>query len=320
MPADNRTTRGPWTLLVFLLLATGARAQQITQYTQYVFNHFSVNPAVAGSKDCIDVRLGFRKQWVGFPGAPTTGWASIHGAIRQKSKPYMKNRHGVGMWIEADENGVLGYTIFNLAYAYHVQMAKDNFISMGFFAGVNQFKIDQGEINAVDPTDPLLASKGSVIVVPNISPGIWMYSKHGWAGLSIHQALGNRIPDVGENSRLTRHFQFSAGRRVRMNKTLAFVPSTLMKLSPGSPLAIDATAMIEYRRKLGLGITYRNQDAVAFMIKLPFFKYFTLGYSYDITTSRLRVASSNTHELILAIYPCGADEPSKNIVRCPVFE
>ena len=61
-----------------------AGAQQIAQYTQYVFNHFSVNPAVAGSKDCLDVRLGFRKQWIGFPGAPTTGWASLHGYIRPK--------------------------------------------------------------------------------------------------------------------------------------------------------------------------------------------------------------------------------------------
>ena len=49
-------------------------------------------------------------------------------------------------------------------------------------------------------------------------------------------------------------------------------------------------------------------------------KFFTLGYSYDITTSSLRVASSNTHELILAIYPCAPNDPSKAIVRCPVFE
>ncbi|MBK8615138.1 MAG: type IX secretion system membrane protein PorP/SprF [Flavobacteriales bacterium] len=67
-----------------LLLLAPARAQQIAQYTQYVFNQFSVNPAVAGSKDCLDVRLGFRQQWVGFPGAPVTAWASLHGATAQR--------------------------------------------------------------------------------------------------------------------------------------------------------------------------------------------------------------------------------------------
>jgi hypothetical protein len=56
------------------------------------------------------------------------------------------------------------------------------------------------------------------------------------------------------------------------------------------------------------------------MLKVPFLSYFSFGYSYDVTTSKLRVASSNTHEFILAIYPCKAEDPNKTIVRCPVFE
>ncbi len=309
------------TALLFLCCcALVSRAQQIPQYTQYVFNHFSVNPAVAGSKDCLDVRLGYRQQWVGFPGAPTTGWASLHGSIRPKNKPYIKNRHGFGAFIEADETGPLGYTLFYLAYAYHVQMAKDYYLSMGFFAGVKQQKIDLGAVKVIDPGDPLLANDGSVIVAPEVWPGVWLYSKNGWAGLSMPQVLGNRIKDVGENSRLTRHFLASAGRRIRLNKRMGLVPSTLLKFSPASPLAFDLNMMLEYKRKLGIGLSYRNQDAVAFMLKVPFLKFFTLGYSYDVNTSRLRVANANTHEVILAIYPCGGDDPSKAIVRCPVFE
>jgi type IX secretion system PorP/SprF family membrane protein len=307
-------------LLLLPLLVARARGQQISQYTQYVFNQFSVNPAVAGSKDCLDVRLGFRKQWVGFPGAPTTGWASLHGSIRPKGKPFVKNRHGIGSFIESDETGALGYTHFYLAYAYHVQMAKDYFVSMGFFAGVKQQKLDLGEVDAIDASDPLLANDGSVIVYPEVWPGVWLYSKNGWAGLSINQALGNKVKDMGENTRLTRHFLASGGRRIRINRTMALVPSTMLKFSPKSPVALDLNVSLEYRRKLGLGVSYRNQDAVAFMLKIPFLKYFTLGYSYDVTTSRLRLASSNTHEVILAIYPCGNDDPAKNIVRCPVFE
>lgn len=308
------------TLLLFLFAAMVARPQQVSQYTQYVFNYFSINPAVAGSKDCLDVRLGFRKQWVGFPGAPTTGWASLHGYLRPKGKPFIRNRHGIGAFIEADEAGPIGYTQFYLAYAYHIQMAKDYYMSMGLFAGIKQQKLNVGDITVLDNNDPALANDGSVLVYPVISPGIWLYSRSGWAGLSIQQVLNNRIPDIGTDSRLTMHFAASAGHRVRISKYLALVPSTLLKFSPRSPLAIDVNAMFEYRRRLGLGVSYRNQDAVAFMVKLPFLKFFTLGYSYDITTSRLRVDSSNTHEVILAIYPCAASDPAKAIVRCPVFE
>lgn len=308
-----------WTLAC-LLIATRLVGQQTAQYTQYVFNMFSLNPAVAGSKDCLDVRLGFRNQWVGFPGAPTTGWASLHGSIRKKGKPYRANRHGFGMVVEADNTGALGYTSFNLAYAYHIQMAKDYFMSLGLFAGVQQEKLDIGSVNVLNNNDPVLDGRSSVLLYPNISPGIQIYSKTFWLGLTIHQALGNKFKDLGVDSRLNRQFFLTGGKRFRMSKYMSVVPSTLMKIAPGAPLALDVNVMLEYRRKVGLGVSYRNQDAVAFMIKVPFLKFFTLGYSYDVTTSRLRVASSNTHEIILGIYPCAAEDPNKAIVRCPIFE
>lgn len=307
-------------LIVALALCLRGEAQQTSQYTQYVLNMFSINPAVAGSKDCIDVRLGFRQQWVGYPGAPTTGWASIHGSIRQKGKPYRANRHGIGAVVEADNTGPLGYTTFALAYAYHIQMAKDYYMSFGLFGGVKQEKLDVGQINVVNNNDPLLTSKGSVLVYPEVTPGLWIYNKSSWMGLTLEQVLNNKMKDLGEDSRSSRHFMLTLGRRYRVSKTFSVVPSTLLKFSPASPVALDLNVMMEYRKQVGLGISYRNQDAVAFMVKVPFLKFFTLGYSYDVTTSRLRVASANTHEIILAIYPCAAMDPAKAIVRCPIFE
>lgn len=306
--------------LVLMLLLNEVRGQQVPQYTQFVFNYFAINPAVAGSKDCMDVRLGFRKQWVGFPGAPTTGWVTMHGYLRPKGKPFIRHRHGVGAFIESDETGPLGYSSLYLAYAYHIQLAKDYYLSLGLFGGVKQEKIDLGKVTVLDADDPALAFDGSVLVYPVIVPGIWLYGKNGWAGMSMTHALGNRIKDLGTDSRLTRHFMLSGGKRIRFNRTIGLIPSVLVKYSSGSPMALDVNMMLEYRRRVGLGVSYRNQDAVAFMLKVPFLKYFTLGYSYDVNTSRLRVANSNTHEVILAIYPCGANDPAKEIVRCPVFQ
>jgi len=303
----------------------GVPAQQTSQYTQYVFNHFSVNPAVAGSKDCLDIKLGFRKQWMGFDGAPTTAWASVHGAIRAKNKPFQPNHHGIGVWVEADDTGPLGYTLFYLAYAYHIQMARDYFLSMGTFAGVKQEKLDAGEMSLAMPADPAADKSQAVLVYPEITPGIWAYNKVGWMGLSMHQVLGNKIPGFGidgddANSRLTRHFKFSAGYRYKIGKNTTLTPSTLLKYSAGSPMAMDLNLMLDFKRVVGVGASYRNTDAVAFMMKVAFLKFFTLGYSYDITTSKIRVASSNTHEIILGINPCPPGDPRRDIVRCPVWE
>jgi len=308
--------------LAMLLLfgCTPLIAQQTAQYTQYVLNMFAINPAVAGSKDCIDVRLGYRQQWVGFPGAPVTGWATVSGVIKPKKRSYKANRHGIGTFVEADNTGPMGYTSFQLAYAYHIQMKQNVFMSLGLFGGVRQEKLSLGDVYATDNTDPALANNGSVLVYPDVTPGIWIYGKSTWAGLSIQQLLGNKVEDIGLETRLTRHYIASAGHRFRVSKNFSVVPSGLFKLSPGSPLAMDLNVMMEYRRKVGLGVSYRNQDAVAFMLKVPFLKFFTLGYSYDVTTSKLRVGGANTHEIILGIYPCVPMDPNKAIVRCPIFE
>lgn len=309
------------TLLLFLLFSTaGVFAQQLSQYTQYVFNHFSVNPAVAGSKDCLDVRLGYRKQWNGFNGAPTTGWASLHGTIRPKGKPFMANKHGFGFFMESDNAGNWGYTRFLLAYAYHVQMSKDYYLSFGFFGGAQQMKFDVGEVTAVQFNDPALDGKASSLIIPEITPGVWAYTKVAWAGLAMHQSLGNAIKDIGIDSKLARQFMLSAGYKYRIAKKTALVPSMLAKFSKGAPPALDINGMVEWNRKFAVGVGYRNGDAVTFLMKVGFAKYFQLGYSYDITTSKLRVASSNSHEIILGITPCGSESAARRAISCPAFD
>lgn len=307
-------------ILLVVLLSGSARAQQLAQYSQYVFNQFSVNPAVAGSKDCLDMRLGYRQQWVGLDGAPTTGWVSLHGVLRAKGKPFQANKHGIGAFIEADEAGNFGYTSFLLAYAYHMQMSRNFYLSMGLFGGVRQVKLSVGETTLAQYDDPVVNSQAAALVYPEITPGIWCYSKTAWAGLSIHQLLANRMGDIGVDSRFSRHIMLSGGYRYRIGRKTAFVPSGLLKFAGGAPAAFDINGMVEWNRIYGIGLGYRNGDAFVAMVKIGFLQYFQFGYSYDITTSRLRVASSNTHEVILAITPCKREDGGKRMISCPAFD
>lgn len=309
-----------WKLLVLMLLPVVAHAQQQAQYTQYVLNHFSINPAVAGSKECLDVRLGYRQQWLNFEGAPTTGWASLHGRIGPKKKVPMADQHGIGAFVEADNAGLWGYTRFVLAYAYHMRITQESFLSGGFFAGVQQMKFNVGEATVLDFNDPALNGSASVLVAPDLTPGIQWYGKKGWAGASIHHILGGRIRDIGTDSRMARHYLLSAGYRYSLGRKTTFTPSTLMKFAGGVPLALDLNAMVEWNRVLGLGVGYRNGDAIAFMMRVGFLQYFQVGYSYDVTTSRLRVAGANTHEVILGITPCSKDDLFRRSINCPAFD
>ena len=73
------------------LICTQVKGQQTVQFTQYIFNGFAINPALAGSRPCIDIKLGYRNQWVGFEGAPKTTFASANGELKfKKDKPILR--------------------------------------------------------------------------------------------------------------------------------------------------------------------------------------------------------------------------------------
>src|SRR3546814_16205297 len=76
------------------------RAQQNVQFTQYIFNSMSVNPAYTGYKEEWFGQLGLRSQWVGLEGAPQTGLLSIDGIVDPVNK-----RHGLGIQIHAAKRG-----------------------------------------------------------------------------------------------------------------------------------------------------------------------------------------------------------------------
>lgn len=304
-------------LLVFALMGN---AQQTPQYSQYMFNQFAINPALAGSKQCIDARIGYRKQWLNLDDAPTTAWVTVHGTFKNKQKPYQKSKHGFGAMVETDDTGPLGFTMFSVAYAYHLKLSNKYMASFGLYAGVQQQKIDAGKITLTDFNDPAIGNGGSVFVAPEIWPGILLYNDNTFFGLSVRQVMGNKVSDFGIENKLVPHFLLNGGHRFRTSKDVAFMPSTLIKLTGAAPLAIDINMMMEYKKIFGLGVSYRNTDAFVAMLKVNFLRFFSLGYAYDITTSKLRVGSSNTHEIILGINACPPDDSRNKIVRCPAFE
>ena len=70
-------------LMVFTtLLATDLNAQQDPQYTHYMYNTLSVNPAYAGQRETLSVVGLHRSQWVGIDGAPQTQSLGIHHQIK----------------------------------------------------------------------------------------------------------------------------------------------------------------------------------------------------------------------------------------------
>jgi type IX secretion system PorP/SprF family membrane protein len=71
--------------IVILILGTSfAFAQQLPQFTQYMFNTISINPAYAGSRETFSAVGLHRSQWVGLEGGPETQTLSVHTPLRNE--------------------------------------------------------------------------------------------------------------------------------------------------------------------------------------------------------------------------------------------
>ncbi len=304
-------------LLIILFLGSGAlKAQQTEQLTQYMFNQFGLNPAFAGLKECFDIRVGYRMQWLGFDGAPRTGYINANGRIL-KRKSNFNEKHGVGAQVLSDATGPTSRTFFNLAYAYHMKVGRKFTLSSGISAGLLQYRFDKARVTVWDTDDPAIDGSISRFILPDINIGFLLYNEDFYAGLSLKQVWRNKLKNIFPDSRMTHHYYFNIGKRFVANDKLSYVPSVLLKFTRLSVPAIDINLMFDFENALAVGLSYRNTDAIAAMFKINFLKRFSLGYSFDLTTSRIRYGSSNTHEITLGVYSCPLD--GSHNYECPVF-
>src|SRR5690606_18684603 len=117
-------------LFAFVLVSIVGLTQQIPQYSQWSLHQFAGNPAHAGIKPCIDVHALYRLQWVGFEGAPRSGFFTMAVPLSAKRRKYLSARHGTGFKFETDQIGQFNVNRFNLAYAAHFNFTTDNRLSL----------------------------------------------------------------------------------------------------------------------------------------------------------------------------------------------
>ncbi len=297
---------------IYFVLIAGA--QQTEQYSQYVFNQFGINPAFAGMKECLDLRFGYRNQWLGYEGAPKTAFANGNGRILKRRTNH-RYKHGVGLSIKSDAAGAFSRTQIDLAYAYHVPVGRKFTFSMGIFAGFMQHRFNTNTIFTSNVNDPVFSSSQAEIIWPLIQPGVLLYSSDFYIGLSANQIISRPIK-VFEDSKIRRHYHLNIGKLYKLDQW-KFLPSVMLKYVGQSRLALDLNALANYKDNVTFGLSYRNGDAVIGMFQFNFLKKFTLGYAFDFTTSKLRHGGSNTHEIMLGISACPLGGVDTYI--CPSF-
>jgi type IX secretion system PorP/SprF family membrane protein len=302
-----------------------SKAQQVSQYTQYLLNYYGINPAAGGTTKCLDIKVGYRRQWWGFQSAPTDQFFSMCGTITNKNKPYKKNKHVIGFYEEQDKTGITGptsRTSFYLNYSYHQPLANNWYASVGFFAGLMQYSFRRDEVVLTNQSDAAVGASTKVIVWPDINPGILLYHPNFFIGYSMKYALQNKLTNVyGIDSKLQRHNFITMGAKIGGNRSeISFLPSVNLKMTKGSQMGLDVGLLLDYNDAFRIGVVYRKTDAVGALVQFRL-KKLLIGYAYDYTTSKIRFASANSHEIMLSYRICkdNGGGPSEN-GRCYAYD
>ena len=276
-----------WSLFMLLVAQTFMFGQQDAQFTQYMYNTLTVNPAYAGSRDVLGVSLLHRSQWIGLDGAPSTQTFNIQG-------PY-NERVGLGLSIVHDEigNNTNQNTYFDIAFSYSVPTSEKNTLSFGLMAGGHMLNIDFNKLrNYSASLAPSVEEELYKRFSPNIGAGIYYHNNKFYIGLSVPDLLETEHFQNPEDTgtAITKekmNFHLISGYVFDLNPSLKFKPATLIKAVPGSPLQVDISANFWLQEKFTLGAAYRLDAAVSGLFGFQMGKNFMLGLAYDREVSSL---------------------------------
>lgn len=304
------------------LCADKADAQQNIQFSQYIFNTLSVNPAYAGYKEEWFAQMALRNQWVGIKGAPKTGQISIDGILDPQD-----TKHGVGVQITSDKLGAQSSTSATLNYAYRLQLdaADTRRLSFGLGVGAAQYSLDGNALTTIDGEDQALPVGNSSRISPDFRAGVFYTTPYWYLGLSALDLLSNTksVDDYRRNSSFsdnivrTRHLYFITGGLINVSTGLRLRPSMMIREDFKGPTNADFNVMGIFSDRIWLGAGYRTslklfkkeyqntevsgQAALIGIAQFYVNERFRIGYSYDYATSQLNGYQGGTHELTVGI-------------------
>ncbi|MEZ4810463.1 MAG: type IX secretion system membrane protein PorP/SprF [Allomuricauda sp.] len=286
------------TLVAILGCVDVSQAQKEPQYTQYMYNIGSFNPAYVGTVESPEVAGLYRAQWVDIEGAPTT--------IRAGANiPFGNKKMGLGVNIVSDQLGPSTQTYIDVSYSYQISLSEDTKLSFGLNAGGSSLNLDYSKGTLQNPSDDAVLGDNYNNFYPTIGAGLFLYGQEEWyLGLSAPNFLTSGLYDDEVATIVEDNIQFNAigGYVFQISDRTKFKPAFLINYLEGSPININLSANFQFIDALTIGASYRFDNAVSGLAGFQISNALFLGYSYDYNTNGLGEYSGGSHEAILKFY------------------
>jgi type IX secretion system PorP/SprF family membrane protein len=314
--------------IVLLLLTSNEILAQDPTFTQFYANPIYLNPAFAGSNKCPRFNTNYRNEWPNLSGNYVTYSASYDA--------YSKSVNGgLGFLATFDQQGkgTINTGMIGLIYSYHLQVNRKFSMLFGARAGYYQKSLDRDKLtfgDMIDPRKGFIYQTGDQIGSQSkqffdASAGVVGYSKRVFFGLAAYHLnrANESLITNGESPqkiRITAHIgaDIKIGSKSRYSKQTSLMPNMIFQYQQGF-MEMNIGTYVKHGN-LTFGAWYRNRDAFILSLGIQT-KAFRVGYSYDVTVSKLNNGiSGGSHEVSLGFnMSCKAKPVKFRSLSCPSF-
>lgn len=325
----------------FLFTFSGLRGQE-PQFTQFYASPLYLNPAFTGLTYEHRFTANYRNQWPGVKTAFQTYMASYDYNLSDLNS-------GIGGYVLQDRAGTsrLTTTQGGLNFAYRFKVNKFSEVRTGFTLAMTQKKLDYTDLIFNDQlvsgiTTPVSNEAKSVepVTYLDLGGGALYNSTNYWMGISAKHLNEPNASMAGNTDALPIYLSVHGGYRYIISA----------RGSSRTHLEEFISASVHFRKEqkfdqfdigayyfksfLNVGIWYRglpfkhyargypNRESIAILLgcEVPD-KNFRIGYSYDLTISKLGINNTQGAHEVSMVYEV-AKKKKKNkrvLVSCPKF-
>lgn len=338
-------------LVVLGWVSQGAMAQD-AQFTQFYANPLYLNPAFTGNLDYVCDNpasrfrgiVNYRNQWSNF----NTTSASV-------DYLFSRDKVGLGMIVVDDRPFQNGFrsTEIGLNVSYKLDLSQGWYFHSGLGASYilrntnfsNYTLPDQFTNRGFTGQASREVLPGEQVALPNVNLGGLLFSKMMWLGVAAHHVNQPNQSLFGGDDPLAIRWSVHSGVKIPLNKKRSQLNDvkevnlmpTVQFRRQGPINQLDMGCYFNYHPFI-TGLWYRglpietnrdgsiNQDAFAALVGMKFNLgdyYFKLGYSYDLTVSKLGVSRGQAHEVTLSLQfltpRCRQEVLRRGALPCPEF-
>ena len=285
--------------ILFSFLFQQLYSQSNIRVSNFWKNPQYLNPATVYDKYVAVFSMAARKQWLGFPGAPITFFAS--------GTTYLDDLHTqLGLIVLQDKIGYTSISNINLSYAYAILFEQSWQLHLGLRGNYQMLSYDPSKINVMTDDDSEIYEQLKSENSFDAAIGVEITNK----SLKIGAASQNIFSLFSPLNPLQTNTNFLYGRfrQITSNPINFGYGICAIQYSNIYQLEFNGTAYFKLKKNNGLtdkpdvfdiGLFYRTRSEIGVTLGFDLTEFLHLSYSYDYHLGDIRRSSIGTNELMI---------------------